>query len=276
MLEYGHGDHLECVADLDDLTNFLLKDLLTNGVPEDSVLVHGIFFRDTSPSQQRVVAVSSSDPVLSVLAMICTNEAENVNEIVAVYPFVKQAENRSLRIKEILEWPNEFEATIRAATEDDIEISFFDTKYYKNKGIYEIGGSYDFRISALAYNAEVLVERSFSLAESSPLVAILRADHGPEFDEEGNVKPITVNLGGMVSLLSTGDHLEHNYEFQSPVGAVEEAELFGERFYALQITTSRDPDSSVRLFAKQSFFEERPKEGDPVCGVLWLQGYLAE
>lgn len=128
MLEYGHGDHLECVADLDDLTNFLLKDLLTNGVPEDSVLVHGIFFRDTSPSQQRVVAVSSSDSVLSVLAMICTNEAENVNEIVAVYPFVKQAENRSLRIKEILEWPNRFEATIRAATEDDIEISFFDTK----------------------------------------------------------------------------------------------------------------------------------------------------
>lgn len=86
-----------------------------------------------------------------------------------------------------------------------------------------------------------------------PLVAILRADHGPEFDEEGNVKPITVDLGGMVSLLSTGDHLEHNYEFQSPVRAVEEAELFGERFYALQITTSRDSDSSVRLLPSNPF-----------------------
>ena len=150
MAKQGHGNHWECLVTLDDLMKTHLTNLLQNGKLEDKEEVNAIFFDDGIQSTETLFSLSL-DNDLSALALIVASRDKTSKELVSVYPFVRVGETLQLKIAEIKEWDNKYEAVIVAETKGEQTISFFDTKYYKNKEKYKIGDYYTFIVSALGY-----------------------------------------------------------------------------------------------------------------------------
>jgi len=275
MAEQGHGNHWECLVSLDDLTKTHLTNLVQNGMLEDKEEVNAIFFEDGIQSTETLFSISL-DNDLSALALIVTNRDKTANEFVSGYPFVRVGEKLQLKITEIKEWNNKYEAVIVAETKDEQTISFFDTKYYKNKEKYKIGNYYTFIVSALGYNIEILKDKSFSFEGQKAVDWLAKIGKEPTLDNEGQIEPVVFDLSNLVSYLPRHDDFPDDAEFQSPISSVEKVSAFQTDFYKFKIQLIRDPDVFVDLYAKESFFERKPTNEDSLRGVIWLQGYLEE
>lgn len=273
MAEYGHGYHWECLVNLDDLVKVHLPNLLKEGKLEDKTEVNAIFFGDGIQSTETIFTIALESTV-SAIAIIVPNRERTANEFVSGYPFIKNGDNMKLKIIEIKEWPNKYEAVIVTETEDEREISFFDTKYYKNKNLYQIGKFYTFSISALGYNIEKLKDKTFSFEGQKAVDWLAKIGKEANLDSLGNVEPVTFDLSNLVSFLPKNNEFPDDAEFQSPIYKIENIDAFQTKLYKLNIQIYRDPDIFVNLFAKQEFFEEKPTTNDSVRGFLWLQGYL--
>jgi len=218
----------------------------------------------------------SLDNDLSALALIVTNRDKTANEFVSGYPFVRVGEKLQLKITEIKEWDNKYEAVIVAETKGEQTISFFDTKYYKNKEKYKIGNEYTFIISALGYNVEILKDKSFSFEGQKAVDWLAKIGKKPTLDDKGQIKPVVFDLSNLVSYLPRHDDFPDDAEFQSPISSVEKISAFQTDFYKFKIQLIRDPDVFVDLYTKESFFERKPTTDDSLRGFMWLQGYLIE
>jgi len=276
MVEYGHGSHLDCVTTAEQLLEKHLVSLIETGRADENANVRGIFFDNTFPTTEEVFSITGSDEELDVsaLALIVADHESKTNEFFTVYPYVDTGDVYSLTIESILEWPNQFEAVLATTTNNGHSISFFDTKYFANKDKYEIGKSYEFCLSALAYTAEILRERSFSFEGQKAIDFLAKTGRQPEIDDDGNVRPVVFGLSDLVAYLPRNDPFPDDCEFQSPIKYVAPAKSFDKSLYRLSITIFRDPEISIDLFAKEEFFETPPEVGDPVRGVLWMQGFL--
>ena len=275
MEEKGHGDHWECLVSLDDLVKKHLIDLVQNGRLEDKEEVNAIFFEDEIQSTETIFSISF-DNDLSGLALIVTNREKATNDFISSYPFVRVGERFLLKITEIKEWDNKYEAVIVAETKDEQIISFFDTKYYKYKEKYQIGNYYTFIVSALGYNVEFLKEKSFSLEGQQAVDWLAKIREEPSFDNKGQIEPVVFDLSNLVAYLPRHDDDPDDAEFQSPIINVEKLSAFQTDFHKFKIYLFRDPDIVVNLYTKESFFERKPTNEDSLRGVIWLQGYLAE
>lgn len=274
MKNEGHGGHWECLMELDYFVKEALPCLVKNGKLEDDEMVSAIFFDNETESTERLFSLSL-DNNLSALALVASNLERQSNEFISGYPFVKKGEDLLLKLTQIQEWSNKFEAVLTVETGDGKEFSFFDTKYYKNKKKYEVGSFYDFTVSALAYNAHILEERSFSFEGEDAVNWLAKIGKEPELDAAGGVEPVVFDLSNLVAFFPDGECKE-DAEFQSPVASIDTEEVFQNKFYVFRIFLFREPDVSLKLYARQSFFDKPPTIGEPLRGFLWLQGYLSE
>ncbi|MDR1984487.1 MAG: hypothetical protein LBQ28_06670 [Prevotellaceae bacterium] len=274
MAEQGHGNHWECITNIDDLVKNQLLNLVQNGKLEDKEEVNAIFFDDGVQSTEPLFSIAAEGN-FSALALIVTSRDKTSNQFVSGFPFVRDGAKLELTITEIKEWDNKYEAVLVAETADDHTISFFDTKYYKNKDKYKIGGTYTFAVAALGYNVEFLKEKSFSFEGQKAVDWLAKIGKKPTYDSNGNVEPIVFDLSNLVTYLPRTEYPD-DAEFQSPINAVETIKAFDNDFYKINITIFRDPDVCIDLYAKTSFFDYKPDVNEPLRGVIWVQGYLSE
>lgn len=259
-----HIDHLECIGNLNDLYDFHLRDMLLRGQMEDKI--------ELNSTEKLYLYSLGMEP--AVMGLVVPGREDM---IVSIFPFIRDGEKLRLKIIEIKEWGNEFEAIIVAETQDEEHtISFFDTKYYKNKGKYKIGEFYTFIVSALAYDIEILKDEDKSFSYEGQAAVRWRAMTGqaPEYDENGQVKPCVFDMSKMVAFIPKDDE---NVEIQSPISSVEKVWLWQINLYKFKILLFNDPtDICVNLYAKESFFDKIPTNNDSLRAVIWLQGFLEE
>ena len=102
------------------------------------------------------------------------------------------------------EWGNGLEGWITAELTDGRRLTFFDADYAINKGTYEIGKSYDFVIGALAYRAEEPESKGFKFEGQQAIDFKAKLGEEPEYDENGNVKPVEFSTATLCAFLQVG------------------------------------------------------------------------
>lgn len=280
----GHGNHIDCLSDTGNTAGFIstwLAETIEKGnkafaTPEPV----DCDFGDDSPKREKIYYISRDEP-LHLMVLIGVDEVNKRNVVVSGYPEFDGAEV-AVKLADIHEWAAGVEASLEGEVLGDAarQIAFFDTRYAMNKGRYEIGKTYKFRLSAFAYRADVLPEkdREFRLEGEGAVKHRERLGQAQEYDKDGNPEPVIIGMEEMVAYLPVGNAYPDDAEFQSPVfGRRRSVAAFGTSFWRLDIAIAReDEDVIVPLIAKKSLFRNPPKAHDPVRGVLWLQGYCQD
>jgi len=281
----GHGDHIECVCEPGTDGEFLSR-----WIPQsitDGELIWGTKepvecdFGDKMPKKMPMLFLGDRKSSLRLGILLAVNEAGKQNTLVSAYPEFDGAEVE-VKLTAIHEWAAGVEATIEGEVlgESAREVAFFDTRYSLNKGRYEIGKTYVFRLTAFAYRAEVVPEKSreFRFVGDKAIEHRKRCGMEQEYESDGSPKPVIIRMEGMVAYIPKWGPYPDDAEFQSPVfGEAECFSAFDSEFYRLNVAIARDEeDVVIPMVARKSLFAEVPKAKDPVRGVLWLQGYCID
>lgn len=284
-IHQGHGDHNCCLCEPGKDGEFLAE-WIPRSISESEVLGGtkepiACDFGDEMPKSMPMLFLGDTKAPIRLGILLAVNEAGKQNTLVSAYPEHDGAEV-SVKITAIHEWAAGVEATLEGEVlgESAREIAFFDTRYALNKGRYEIGKTYVFRLSAFAYSADVLPEkgREFRFEGEDAVKHRERFGQEQEYDEDGKPKPVVFRMEGMVAFLPKWGPYPDDAEFQSPAfGDVREFTAFGTDFYRIDVAIARDEeDVVVPLIARKSLFSVAPKTDDPVRGMLWLQGYCPD
>ena len=280
----GHGDHNETVNGYATSREFLAECLPKAIQEADMVLSTKTPMTCSVDGEAAVMRkfflLGAKDAPARLMAILACNESAKTNELYSVYPECDGAEVE-VRLTDIHEWAAGYEATLEGTVLGDAEraVAFFDTRYILNKERYVIGETYKFRMAAFAYDASVLPEeeRKFRMEGEKAAECRKRMGKEPEFDENGNVKPLIFHMDEMVAFFQQSRAYPDDAEFQSPVfDDPVEFDRFGTSFYKLTVAIARDDeDVRIPLVAKKALFAVIPKKSDPIRGRIWVQGYLA-
>lgn len=211
--------------------------------------------------------------------MLAVAEEKKKNDLVSFYPECDGAPVE-VRLTAVHEWAAGLEATLEGTVlgEAKRRVAFFDTRYALNKGRYQIGEAYVFRLSAFAYNAEIVPkkEREIRFEGEAAVEQRRRFGEEPQYEEDGSVKPVVFSTAEMVAFFRSSAAYPDDGEFQSPVFSDPEVfHKFDTDFYKLEIAVARDEEEvRIPLVARQSLFARKPMKSKPVRGHLWVQGYL--
>lgn len=282
----GHGDHNDCLCEPGKSQEFFatwIPKSISDGelIGATASPVSCDFGKDM-PSKMPILLLGNKKSPLRLEILLAVNEKGNRNTLVSVYPECDGAEVK-VRLTAIHEWAAGVEATLEGEVLGEVarEIAFFDTRYALNKGRYEVGKTYVFRLAAFAYAAGVLPEkdREFRFEGEKAVEHRKRCGEEQEYDENGNPKPVIFRMDSMVAYLPKWGPYPDDAEFQSPVfGEVASLSAFDSEFYKFDIAIAREGDDDVviPMVARKSMFKEMPKANDPVRGALWLQGYCPD
>ena len=281
----GHGDHIECVCE-SGMDNEFLSTWIPQSISDGELICASkgsvaCDFGDEIPKAMPMLYLGDVRRPIRFGILLAVNEVGKQNTLISAYPEYDGAEVK-VKVTEIHEWAAGVEATIEGEVlgESERQIAFFDTRYAFNKGLYEIGKTYTFRLSAFAYKAQVVPvnEREFRFEGDKAVEHRKRCGMEQEYEADGSPKPVVFNMEGMVAYLPKWGPYPDDAEYQSPVfGEVESFSAFGTDFYRLNIAIARDEDDVViPMVARKSHFNEMPKAKDPVRGMLWLQGYCSD
>lgn len=272
MIEQGHVKHWECVEELDNVLQKILPSIVQEGTKVETAEVIANCFENETPSTTKIFSITD-EAEITAKALIATNQEQQTNELISGYPFIQSKNSIRLKITEINEWENLIEAVITGETEGEQTISFFDTEYFLHKESYNIGEKYDFSISALGYDIEILKENSFSFKGRDAIDWLSKSGQEPSYDEKGDVEPVVFYLNELVALLPTDENYPDDVEFQSPINSIKTIQAFDKDFYKVRITIFRDPDIEIDLYVRADFFDEMPKINDAIRGFIWLHGH---
>lgn len=272
MAEQGHGNHWECVEDMNNVLQNILPSIVQEGTIVETSEIFADCFENEIPSKTKIFSITNEEE-LTAKILIATNQEKQTNEVISGYPYIQSKSSIRLTITEINEWENLSEAVITGETEDKCSISFFDTNYFLHKESYKIGEVHDFSVFALGYDIEILKENSFSFKEQEAIDWLAKSGQEPSYDEEGNIEPVVFYLNELVSFLPINENYPDDRQFQSPIKDIETIQAFDKEFYKIKITIFRDPDIEIDLYARTEFFDKKPQVNDAIRGVIWLQGY---
>lgn len=281
----GHGNHIDTISSCETTEQFVCT-WLRKFVQDGDVLWGtkspiGCSFGDEMPERMKFIAIGRGSEPVRVNALIAVVEEGKQNNVVSAYPECDGAEVK-VKLAAIHEWAAGAEATLEGTVlgEAERQIAFFDTRYALHKGTYRIGETYTFRLAAFAYNAEVVPkpEREFRMVGEDAAQRREALGQKPEFEKDGSVKPLIFRMDQMVAFFQSSVAYPDDAEFQSPVfKPVKALTMCGTPFYRLEVAIAREnSDVIVPLIAKQSLFPVKPRNGDPVRGHLWLQGYCLD
>ncbi|MBS1735647.1 MAG: hypothetical protein JSS98_03490 [Bacteroidetes bacterium] len=272
MTEQGHGNHWNCVDDIDNVLQNILPSIVQEGTKVEASEIFADCFENETPSRTKIFSITD-EAELTAKILIATNQRKQTNEVISGYPPIQSKSSIRLKITKIHEWQNHFEAIITSETEDGHSISFFDTNYFLQKESYQIGKTHYFSVFALGYNIEILNENSFSFEGQEAIDWLAKSGKEPTHDENGNIEPVVFYLNELVAFLPTNENHPDDVEFQSPINSVETIQAFGKNFYKIRITIFRDPDLEIDLYSKADFFDKIPQVNDTIRGIIWLQGH---
>lgn len=272
MAEQGHGNHWECVEDMNNVLQNILPTIVQEGTKVETIEIFANCFENESPSKTKIFSITD-EAELTAKILIATNQEQQTNEVISGYPYIQSKSSIRLTITEINEWQNLFEAVVIGETEDGHSISFFDTDYYLHKESYQVGEVHDFSVFALGYDIEILKENSFSFEGQEAIEWLAKSGQEPNYDKDGNIEPVVFYLKELVAFLPIDENYPDDRQFQSPIKDIQTIQAFDKEFYKIKITIFRDPDIEIDLYCKKDFFDQKPQVNEAIRGVIWLQGY---
>ena len=102
-----------------------------------------------------------------------------------------------MKIDKVMEWDDQVEATICCSV-GEIKFAFFAVDYYCNKRKYVVGQSMTIDLAALAMRVQE-ASHSFSFEGQQAIDWLAKSGRTPDYDENGNVLPVTFNLEKLVA-----------------------------------------------------------------------------
>ena len=274
--EQGHGSHLQCV---DDNVEELVNDFF-NAVRTSKSFIGGadVTAKNNGTEYDAQILLLSLDETKDITFRSILEAQEDGNELRACFPYVVNNDGVPMTLKKIYEFANGMEAVLCCDYNDETEFRFFDMDYPLHKNEYKIGETYNFALSAIAYDAEKVPDSDMSF-EIDPETVEKMHEADPSIvnrDSDGNALPMKMSMEIFVACLQHDDRYPDDAEFWSPVKSrVRKATILNRDFYRMDISVHHDEEDEnliIPLVAKTSFFEKKPSKGDAVRGYLWLQG----
>ena len=273
-LYQGHGNHIEAVMDSDEFMHNRFQEVMNNSKLFKTSRMR---FSDEDIDNEKVsiLALRHGEGDMSFLSEIAFVFRKQQNLFVSTFPMMK-GDDIEVTIDRIHVWDNLVEATVDCSV-GEFEFSFFAVDYYANASKYKVGEKITVSLAALAMRASLSPD-SFSFEGQQAVDWLAKTGQKPDYDENGNVKPVVFGLRNLVSYLALDRRGPDEAEFQSPVSGLESESLLGIDFWKSEITVHRslDGDSEIHLplyFRKDMIPDV--KEDDPVRGWLWMTGYIA-
>lgn len=271
-----HGDHWDCVLNGQEEFGKALQTAVEKAhlygdcetsynldEPDDRVgrvIVLEHYEDEDSPICERLSTVPLKDSV----------------QLISGYPVVRKGVKVSLKIVNILEWTNKLEAWITGETESGRAITFFDADYAINKDSYQIGKIYDFTLGALAYTAEEPETKGFDFEGQKAIDFLAKTGQKPDYDEDGNVKPLHFSTEKLCSFMQWGNHAPDDAEFISVVEDVKTVNYMEKSFYNFGVVLRDDSDEEIVIPCFYKIGDETLdlSNATQLQGVLWLCGFL--
>ena len=263
------GHHLETIFDMDDLPEVLAQIGKWPGYGSSRTCVS---HDDYDNEEADIIAVRTGNDI-GLMALLLNNVKNQRIDFVTLYPCHKGI-SHEITIKNVFEWENHIEAIVWAETEG-IFFAFFPTDYYKNKNQYIPGNILNVELAASAYTIEE-AEREIILDEETSRKFRNDMSIEDEFDDNGQLIPITLSCENLVALLNHNKSFPDDAEFASPIEDIESTTLLDREFMKATISISHEPEETfIPLYFKKELLINAEK-GMPVRGFLWMQGNIKE
>lgn len=273
-----HGNHWNCI--LDNPENDIIP-LLSESIEKGSLYGHTTCDYTLEEKLHGPVAILEYDKgdresAIVIRNVIAADNNKKSNSLVSGFPVIKGGNRITLKISKIQEWENGLEGWITAELVDGRWLTFFDTGFAINKDKYEIGKNYDFIIGALAYSAHEPESKGFTFEGQKAIDFKAKFGEEPEYDENGNVKPIEFSTEQLCAFLQRG-HAPDEAEFITTVDEVRAVKAFGKDFWKFDVIYRSEEDDGIKIptFVIQSNENQSIKKAKQLQGILWLTGYLA-
>lgn len=273
-----HGSHWGCVA---ETTEKALHELLVASLEEGSL--YGETECDYNVEEKfhgktAVLEFDGKNPDSAiVIRSLIVETKDGTKQFASAYPVVKSGTVISLKIEEIEEWENRLEAWITGELADGRLLTFFDADYALNKNNYENGKTLDFMIGALAYFAGEPETKGFTFEGQKAIDFKAKMREEPEYDENGNVKPIHFSTENLCALLQTGNPPD-DAEFISTVEDVKTVETLGNSFWKFHILyrDGEDNEEKIPAYVLKTKENRSLDKAAQIQGVVWLTGYMVK
>ncbi|MDT8391867.1 MAG: hypothetical protein RRC34_15300 [Lentisphaeria bacterium] len=278
----GHGDHWD--AALGDVEK-AMEQLPRVTTEEAEVVGYRDYDSDPFGKELPHKAFAMAFPKGKELQLMVLGAQETVDakelSVWSFYPSLPLGTPVPLEILDVLEWQNGIEAQIVAATEWGAMIGFFDPTYFLRRGLYRIGRTYDIRLAGLAYCLGRTTLGTKRITEGKLLEwhRELMLEENPDLTP-GDITYVDVDMRGLVSMIAK-DKVVDDIEFHGPATVIERVSLDGIPFLRYDVLMLRGslaesdapPEYSIPVFARADLLNgDPPNVGDPVEGVMWLQG----
>lgn len=264
----SQGNHFETLMDLDHFPDVVTQ---IGQWPLYGSTCTNVTSDDYDDEEGNILAVRTGED-MGLMALLLNNIKSQRLDFLTLYP-CHHGTKHMMTIRKVFEWENHVEAIVWAEMEE-LSLAFFATDYYENKQRYIPGNKMEIELAASAYSIE---EGKKELTLSELGAEIFRRDMGleKEYDENGNLIPITLNCENLVSYFDSDKSCPDDADFISPVTEVEEVSLLGNDYIKVVISICHDPeDTFIPVYYKKEMFPNVEKSM-PVQGRLWMQGKIS-
>ncbi len=268
----SHGDHNDAIMD----TEKLLKEYIADILQKSKVYKTGqldVKLDDRIVKASTVASLQYGYKDLNILALIASDTEKGANQFVSLFPHMVGTPYK-VKIDKVLEWDNRMEATIRF-TIGDRSFACFAADYFSNKEKYAVGKEVYLSLAAIGMTVHEGM-RGFDFEGQQVVDFLAKTGETPDYDEQGNIKPLHFNMESMVAYFATNKKAPDEAEFQSPA-----TEIYHFHFLDIPFVKSNilidddDTHTEIPLYFREEFLPNI-KECTPVGGWLWLTGEIAE
>lgn len=270
LKDQSHGNHMEAAFSKPIMD--VVKYTIANGDNIKAIETF-VFEEDGLPIKRKVFSLEHTDGDVTALGLLVSKEKSN--ELLSMFPVSSEGNVVEIEIEKVYVWENGIEATIQGYI-DDKPISFFMTNYYLHKEKVYPKSICEFKISAFAYNCECVTKKTFQFEGEQAISFLEKINNSPDYDENGNIKPVVFNLENMVAFLQSNEKYLDEMEYQSPIVSVQEIEAWGDQMYKIQIHAFRNPDIDIPIYLKKDLLNVTPILNMPIRGNGWVQGIYIE
>ena len=267
-LYQSHGDHIDCVIDLDKYLDNMMPEI--GKWPLCGSSHTNVSSDDYFDEEADILAVKTGDE-MGFMALFLNNEKRQGLDFITCYPCLKGIKH-SMTIKKVFEWDNQIEAIVWADMEE-LSLAFFATDYFANKDRYVPGMTPEVDLAALAYKIEE-GEREILIEGETAEYYRKSMEIEKKYDNNGNLLPVVFYCDQLVAYLNNDDARPDDAGFASPVEEIEEIRFLDADFFKAKISICHEPDETyVPLYFKKELLPNAEK-GTLLRGYLWMQGQI--
>lgn len=249
--EVGHGAHWKLFYD--DIKSLVsqLPDAAEQGIPVETRAddPHNISlpFPSDEPS---AIMLSWPEPNGGMIQVFQTDSKGKLSAFVSAYPWTEDGALYLAQLQRIRLWPGRLEAHVEVVLGENVNVTFFDTLFSRNRIFYRKNGFYPFVFTGFAYAARVGANPDNGIASQS-------------------------------SHLTPTGTIADEYDFSGIVKSVATIRFLGRPVLLVRVNLGKLPepfaddfDLNVILTDTALGFGREPEEGSRITGRLWLTGHL--